>query len=64
MPDRLVIEQFHLTVFVPRGLPPDECRAVRRALAGRGFAGRLRRAAEAVAARDPSLRRTTIEVSR
>lgn len=64
MPRRVVIEQFHVTVFVPSKLSPTEVLAVRRALTGPGFRGRLRRAADAVVNRYRSLRRATVHVSR
>ena len=51
----LVMEEFHLTVYVPRGLPEAEYRAIRRALNSRRFRGRLGRALRAVARQYRSL---------
>ena len=64
MAERVVIEQFHITVFVPRGLSPAACRAVRRTLAGVGFRDRLGRAVRAVVRRHRSLDRTSVALSR
>lgn len=64
MPRRVVIEEFHLTLYVPRDLPPAECRAVRRTLTGAGFRSRLRQAVEQVARRYRSLHRATAALSR
>jgi hypothetical protein len=60
----LVIEEIHITVVVPRGLPAIEYRAIRRTLAGIGFSTRLKRAVDEVCRRYPSLRNARQTVSR
>jgi hypothetical protein len=64
MPGRLLLEQFHLDVYVPRGLPPAAAEAMRLTLKSVAFRGRLRRAVVAVVRRHRSLRRITIRLSR
>ena len=39
MAERIVIEEYHLTVLVPRGLPEADAEAIRRTLAGPGVRG-------------------------
>jgi hypothetical protein len=64
MPKRVVVEEFHLTVFVPRCLSAVECRAVRRTLAGLGFRTLLTHAVRAAARRYRSLGKATMVVTR
>jgi len=64
MATRLVIEEFHVTVFVPRDLPAGECRAIRRMVAGTGFRTRLQHAVDGVARSYPALVKATAVVSR
>jgi hypothetical protein len=63
MPADLVIEEVHITVFVARGLPAPEYRAIRRTLAGTSFRTRLKRAVDDVVRGYPSLRKTKQSVS-
>jgi hypothetical protein len=63
MPKYLMIEQFHLSVLVPRRLPPREGDAMRRALAGKQFRARLVRAIRVLFRRYESLRHATPDVS-
>ncbi|HEX4591358.1 MAG TPA: hypothetical protein VH120_15590 [Gemmataceae bacterium] len=64
MPRKLLIEQFHLNVYVPWGLRPAEADAMRRSMQKARFRSRLRRAVEAVFRRYRSLRQTTLDVTR
>jgi hypothetical protein len=64
MSRKLLLEQFHLDVYVPQGLTAAEVDAMRRTLWTTGFRARLRRAAERVFRRHRSLQRATVEVSR
>ena len=63
MPKRILFDQFHLTVYIRRRLPPAEAAALRRALQSRRFRTRLRQAVGAVFRQDPALRPATIVLS-
>jgi hypothetical protein len=56
MPQRILFDQFHLTIYVRRRLPPDQASALRRTLQSRRFRAQLRRAVGTVFRREPSLR--------
>ena len=64
MSGKLLIEQFHLNVYVPHALPAPPTNALRHTLAGATFRARLRRAAAAVFRRERSLRAVTVRLSR
>ena len=64
MAKAVMIEQFHVSVFVPAELPPATVDAIRQALDGRRFRVRLRRTVEAMFGRDPALTPTQVTVSR
>lgn len=64
MAPRILIEEFHLTVFVPRGLCAVESRAIRRALDSRQLHTDLGRAVRQVFHRYPALQRVRIQLSR
>jgi hypothetical protein len=64
MPKGVVIEEYHLTVLVPRDLPEAEADAVRQMLADPAFEGRLRRALRRVFRRHSSLNCTRVRLSR
>jgi hypothetical protein len=61
---RIVMEEFHLTVLVPDGLPAAAYAAMRRALDGARFRARLQSAVKNVFGRYPSLARATVKLSR
>jgi hypothetical protein len=63
MAERIVIEEYHLTVLVPRGLP-EEAEAIRLTLADPAFEGRLRRAVRLVFRRAGSLEKAKVRLSR
>jgi len=60
----ILLEEFHLTVFVPRRLPEADCDALSRALSRSRLRRQLRRAARRVLRRYPSLRRVRLTLSR
>jgi hypothetical protein len=64
MPRSVLIDEFHLSLFVPQHLTAQEQRAIRRALTGSGFRARLVRAARSVVRRFPSLNRIRLTLSR
>jgi len=63
MPDDLLLEQLHVSVFVPRRLPARETDAMRQTLAGKRFRARLLRAVRALFREYRSLRNSTLDVS-
>jgi hypothetical protein len=60
----LLIDEFHLSVLVPRGLPEAEYRVIRQTLDDARFQADLRSAIQNVFRRDPSLRKARVKVSR
>jgi len=59
-----LIEEFHLSMRVPRALGEPECAAIRRTLGSRSFRRLLLRAVQALARRHRSLRQVRITLSR
>jgi hypothetical protein len=64
MPKRVLIEEFHVSVFVPRGLSEVECISVRRTLNGKRFRADLRRVIQTVVRRHPSLKKVHVTITR
>jgi hypothetical protein len=64
MPRTILIDEFHLGVRVPQGLPDAEYQAIRHVLDDRRFQAELRRAVREVASRHPDLARVRITLSR
>jgi hypothetical protein len=64
MAKSVLIEAFHLGLYVPRGLPDAAARAVRRTLASARFRTRLAAAARQVVRRHPSLAPVTVTLTR
>ena len=64
MPKAIVMDEFHITVYVSRGLPEAESRAIRRTLDRANLRGRLRRAAQEVFGGYRSLASATVRLSR
>jgi hypothetical protein len=60
----ILIEEFHLTVRAPRGLPDADYDALRLALDGKPFRARLRGAVRAVFGKFPSLTKVRVNLSR
>ncbi len=59
-----LVEEYHVSVYVPRGLPAAASRAARRALARPSFRARLERTARDVLQRYPSLAKAACRVTR
>jgi hypothetical protein len=64
MVEQIVIEEYHLTVLVPRGLPEAEAEAIRTTLTDPDFEARLRRAARRVFRREASLTEAKVRLGR
>ncbi len=64
MAKMVVIEEYHLTVYVPRDLPAHEEDAVRRTLNDPAFEARLLRVVRRVFRREASLARARVRLSR
>ncbi len=64
MAKMVLIEEFHVTVLIPHGLPEPNCRAIRQALVGRAFRTDLGRAVRQAFGRYPVLRKVRVRVSR
>lgn len=64
MSKRIVIEEYHLTVLVPRGLPEVEADSIRRTLTDPVFEKRLHRSVRRVFRREASLGKTQVRLSR
>jgi hypothetical protein len=64
MSARLLIEQFHLNVFIPRLLPSSRADALRWTLAGAPFRNGLRRAIAEVFLGDRAFRSATVKLTR
>ncbi len=64
MPKRIVMEEFHLTVFAPRGLPDAEYDAIQLTLNDAGFQKTLRRAIRRVFRREASLSKAKVRMNR
>jgi hypothetical protein len=60
----VLIEEFHLSLYVPRGLPVAAARVVRRTLASARFRARLAAAVRVVVRRHPSLAPVTLTLTR
>jgi hypothetical protein len=64
MAKAILIEEFHLTVYVPCSLTEAESRAIRRTLDGASFRCQLQRAVQDVFGAYRSLARATVRLSR
>ena len=64
MAERIVIEEYHLTVLVPRGLPDAEAEEIRLTLTDPAFEARLRRAVRRVFRGAGSLGKAKVRLSR
>ncbi len=63
MAKSVLMDQFHVTAFVPRGLRREEYRAIRRALAGRSFRTSFNQAVKKIFERYPSLRQVRVTIT-
>ena len=64
MAKRVLMDEFHVTVFAPRGLAAGEYDAIRRTLDDVRFQGVLRRAVCRVVRRFPALHKVRVALSR
>ena len=60
----ILIEEFHLSLYVPQKLTAREAAAVRRLLIGTRFRARLEQAVREVIRRHPSLSRVRVSLTR
>jgi hypothetical protein len=60
----ILIDEMHLGVRAPNGLPDAEVQAIRRTLNGLRFQADLRRAVRTVARRHPAIGRVRLALSR
>ncbi len=63
MPKSILIDEFHLTIFAPRGMPDARYVAMRRTLSGRRFQRDLRQAVRAVFRKFAPLSKTRVRLS-
>lgn len=59
----VMFDQYHLSIFVRRGLPEQDYRAIRRVLKSTRFVIEMRRGVQAVINKYPALRKTRITVT-
>jgi hypothetical protein len=64
VPKQILVDEFHLTVNAPRGLPNDEYVAMRRTLDRVAFRRRLGQAVRDVIRTYPSLDKARVTISR
>jgi hypothetical protein len=64
MPTRVLLDEIHVDVLVPRSLAGRDLAAVRRVLRARTFLPRLRRALRPVFAAHPALAAVRVRVAR
>ena len=64
MTKMILIDEFHLSVSVPRGLPEPEYRTIRHSLDDRRFRTELGRGIRQVIRCHPSLREVRVRLSR
>ena len=64
MAKMILIDEFHVAMFVPRGLDESEYQAIRRALDSRRFRTDLSQAVREVFRRYPALRKVPVRISR
>lgn len=63
MSEKILFEEFHLTLFAPRDLTASECARTRRTLVSRRFRVQLLRTIRLVVRQHRTLRRLAVEVS-
>lgn len=64
MPKLILVEQYHVSVYVPRDLPAAEDDAVRQTLDDPHFHAQLRRAVRGIVRRHAPLRKAKVTVTR
>ena len=60
---KIMMDEFHLRMFVPSQLPPTEARVIRRVISSRRFHIQLVRTLRTFFGRYPSLDRVTVKVA-
>lgn len=60
----ILMEEFHLTAYAPRGLSEADYDAIHRALSSSALRRRLRRAVRRVLRRHPALNRVQVTLTR
>jgi hypothetical protein len=61
---RILIEEIHIRIFVPAGLPPARYRAMHRTLVGKRFFRKMQQAVQRVARPFASLAQARITLTR
>lgn len=64
MPKRVLIEEFHVSVYVSSTLPDAQSTAIRRTLNSKRFCAGLKRTVRGVVRQHPSLSRVHVRISR
>lgn len=64
MAKRLLMEEYHVTVLAPHGLPVADYDAIRRTLTDPTFEARLRKAVRRVFRKEASLDKTKVRLGR
>ena len=64
MPRKILMDELHISVTTPSGLPKTECEAIHRTLKSGRFQKRLREGVHNVLRRYPSLRKTRFAIGR
>ena len=64
MPERILIDELHLSFRVPSGLPESQYLAIRRTLQRKRFLTEFDQAVRSVLRQKPSLRNVVVAISR
>ena len=64
MPKLLLLEEYHLSLFVPTVATDAECDAIRKILSSRSFRNQLHKAMKDLLARNPALSKPRLAVTR
>jgi hypothetical protein len=62
MPKATLMDEFHVPIYVPRGIPSSESHAIRQGLDHPTFRAELRHAVWAVIRRWPALRKVRVTI--
>lgn len=64
MPKMILVEEFHVSLYVPAKIPDGAVRAIRRTLRPTRFENRLADAVRALLQRHPPLKKIKLRISR